>query len=289
MWTRKELKDKAKATLKMNYWKTVLIALLISLFAGTLGSGAAGGAAGGVGGSAGAMYANSYSMTVETGEFTDEEIDQIVEQYGIDPSALDDPDMSVEELMESVGMPSEPYEETVISPVMTIALLLIIGAIILVALAVAIAIDAFLINPFLIGGYRFSVRNLNTPAMVSEAGYGFDNNYREIVKTMLLRDIFIALWTLLLIIPGIVKSYSYRMVPYILIDHPELSPTETITLSRKMMDGQKFDAFVLDLSFIGWIILSVLTLGLVGVFWYSPYKYNTNAALYLVLKKNVEF
>ena len=74
------------------------------------------------------------------------------------------------------------------------------------------------------------------------------------------------------------------MVPYILTDYPELSPTEVITASRKMMDGHKWNTFLLDLSFIGWFILTALTLGLVGIFWASPYWQSTNAALYLELK-----
>ena len=83
--------------------------------------------------------------------------------------------------------------------------------------------------------------------------------------------------------PGIVKSYSYRMVPFLLADHPELSGTETITLSRQMMNGHKWNAFVLDLSFLGWHILSILTLGLLGIFFVNPYQLSTDAELYRVL------
>ena len=98
--------------------------------------------------------------------------------------------------------------------------------------------------------------------------------------TMLLYSVFLVLWTMLFIIPGIIKSYSYRMVPFIVQDYPELSAREVINKSREMMNGQKMEAFKLDLSFIGWFALSLLTLGLVGVFWTNPYFYNTNAALY---------
>ena len=94
------------------------------------------------------------------------------------------------------------------------------------------------------------------------------------------------LWTCLFIIPGIIKSYSYRMVPYILADNPELGAVEAITLSRQMMDGNKGRAFLLDLSFIGWTILTIITLGIVGLFWANPYFYATDAELYRTLKDN---
>ena len=101
---------------------------------------------------------------------------------------------------------------------------------------------------------------------------------------MFLTNLFTALWSMLFLIPGIIKAYSYQMVPYILKDHPELSATETITLSRKMMDGNKWKAFLLDLSFIGWLVLGVLTFGLVLVFYTAPYMYSTDAALYETIK-----
>ena len=78
------------------------------------------------------------------------------------------------------------------------------------------------------------------------------------------------------------------MVPYILADHPEMSGKEVITLSRQMMNGSKWRAFVLDLSFIGWDILSLLTLGLLGIFYVSPYKCSTNAELYHALKNQIQ-
>ena len=79
------------------------------------------------------------------------------------------------------------------------------------------------------------------------------------------------------------------MVPFILAEHPELSATEIITRSRRMMNGNKWRAFVLDLSFLGWIILGVFSLGLVFIFWTSPYMNSTHAALYLKLKEAQEF
>lgn len=94
-----------------------------------------------------------------------------------------------------------------------------------------------------------------------------------------LRNLLTVLWSLLLIIPGIVKSLSYAMTPYILVDHPELTAKQAIEASKAMMDGYKGDLFMLGLSFIGWDILNLLTLG-IGSFWLSPYKEATYAAFY---------
>ena len=101
---------------------------------------------------------------------------------------------------------------------------------------------------------------------------------------MFLKSLFTFLWGLLFIIPGIIKSYSYKMVPYILADNPGISATEAITRSREMMNGNKGKAFLLDLSFFWWILLGIITCGLVGVFWTNPYIASTHAALYEELK-----
>ena len=109
---------------------------------------------------------------------------------------------------------------------------------------------------------------------------GFTGNYWNCVKTCFLRDLFVALWSLLFVIPGVIKSYEYRMVPYLLAEHPEMSSSEVLARSKEMMDGNKWAVFVLDLSFIGWVLLGAITMGLVFIFWTSPYINATEAALY---------
>lgn len=108
-------------------------------------------------------------------------------------------------------------------------------------------------------------------------------NWLHVVWGMILSTIYIFLWTLLLIIPGIIKSYSYALTPYILVEHPEMSANEAIEESMRLMDGHKFDLFYLQLSFIGWAILSILSLGL-GVFWLIPYQMTAQAAFYRDIK-----
>ena len=111
--------------------------------------------------------------------------------------------------------------------------------------------------------------------------------YGNIVKIMFLMELYLALWTCFFIIPGIIKLYEYRMVPYILAERSDINHKEAFTLSRSMMDGQKLDVFILDLSFIGWGVLSIFTCGIVGIFWTIPYKAATNAELYAFNKNNM--
>ena len=95
--------------------------------------------------------------------------------------------------------------------------------------------------------------------------------------------VYLTLWTLL-IIPGIIKSFSYSMTYFILNDHPEYTANQAITESRHMMNGHKMDYFLLCLSFLGWFILSILTVG-IGFLWLAPYFYATSAAFYEEISK----
>lgn len=112
-------------------------------------------------------------------------------------------------------------------------------------------------------------------------------NYWHKVWGMFLMHLFIFLWTLLFIIPGIVKAFSYAMTPYILDERPELSAGEAIDHSRAMMKGHKFDLFWLYLSFIGWGILCIFTLG-IGLLWLVPYMQTAVAAFYEDVKADYE-
>ena len=115
---------------------------------------------------------------------------------------------------------------------------------------------------------------------MDELGRGFKRGWGSTVGTMLLMDLFLGLWFLLLIVPGIIKSYSYRLVPYLLAEHPDWKGTKAITVSRQWMKGNKWKAFVLDLSFIGWELLSALTCGILGIFYVNQYVQATDAELY---------
>lgn len=94
-----------------------------------------------------------------------------------------------------------------------------------------------------------------------------------------LRTLYTVLWTMLFVIPGIVKSLSYAMTPFILNDHPEMTASEAIKASQKLMDGHKMDLFILGLTFIGWEILACLTMG-IGFLFLNPYMNAAYAAFY---------
>lgn len=143
----------------------------------------------------------------------------------------------------------------------------------------------FLLNILEVGCHSFLKKSIDSHAMFDEFKVGF-GNYKRTMLTMMLRDVFLGLWYCLLVIPGVVKSYSYMLVPYIITDEPELTPMEAIKKSCAMMKGHKWQAFVLDLSYIGWMILSLITFRLLGVFYVEPYRRCARAAIYRELRKN---
>jgi uncharacterized membrane protein len=107
-------------------------------------------------------------------------------------------------------------------------------------------------------------------------GFG---NWLHHVWGYFLKTLYVLLWAILFIIPGIVKTLAYAMTNYILVDHPELSANKAILLSNEMMKGHKYDLFYLYLSFAGWFFLCVITLG-IGFFWLIPYAQTAQASFY---------
>lgn len=135
-------------------------------------------------------------------------------------------------------------------------------------------------------GMLYACWDLFTKGTLPEAGALFApfKQYARTVGAVLLVFVYTLLWTLLLIIPGIIKAYSYSMTFYILRENPEMTAGDAITASQKMMDGHKMDLFLLSLSFIGWAILASITFG-IGYLWLIPYIYTAYAAFYETLKK----
>ena len=158
--------------------------------------------------------------------------------------------------------------------------------IVILVLVIALALRIFIGYHLEVGGRRYFVQSAQYKYNKECFGFAFSGqNYFGIVKTMLLKSVFNFLWYLLLIIPGIIKSYSYRMVPYILADNPNIGANRAIEISNEMTAGHKFDLFVLDLSFIGWYLLGLVAF-VIGILFVLPYANATEAELYLVLRKN---
>ena len=162
-----------------------------------------------------------------------------------------------------------------------------------VVILIVLVAKVFVGNLLKMGGYRCFILNQTAQPGIGTLLDGFRSGHHVIiVLTMFLRDFFTTLWSLLLVVPGIVKHYEYLMVPYIIAENPAMDYKEAFQISKQMMDGNKWDAFVLDLSFIGWTLLGVCTFGILLVFYVEPYIYLTRAELYHALKNNnksVEF
>ena len=152
---------------------------------------------------------------------------------------------------------------------------------------VSMILMTFLYSPTMTVGYQNAIRSLVIQGDENVTSNLFAHTFKGYWKNVwacFLMVLFIFLWSLLLLIPGIVKGYAYMMTPFILKDNPELSANEAINLSQKMMKGHKFDLFYLMLSFIGWAFLGIFTLG-IGYLWLMPYTYAAFAAFYQDLKK----
>ena len=287
MWTRKELKDKAKVSFRANYWKAVLVALILAAV-GVGFSGYQSAANPAVMSSANQNAASSYSGEDVNVDITGDKVTVDVDDNngGKVHVTMDADDVeNIEGVLDDVIHDDygSSHSSSWAGPAAAIAGLSV-ALLVLALIAVAVAVYAFVINPLEVGAQRFFLRNLNQRAEVKEVAYAYDNCYLESVKTLFLRDLFIILWSLLLIIPGIYKSYEYRMIPYLMADDPTMTKDRAFVESKRMMEGQKWNAFVLDLSFLGWNILSALTLGILGVFYVGPYQAQTNAALYEKLR-----
>ncbi len=165
-------------------------------------------------------------------------------------------------------------------------ILMVILAGLTVVFVVALVLKIAVFAPLEVGCQRFFIVNrFQEKAQINNIAYGFKSNWKNIVKVMFFKNLYLFLWSLLCIIPGIVKGYSYRLVPYLLAENPDMTADEAITLSRQMMNGQKMNAFAYDLSFIGWALLSVLTCGILYIFYVGPYKKCSDAELYTAIKE----
>lgn len=273
MWTRRELKERAKAALQRNYWKIVLVSALLLLL---------GCEAGGF----------SYTKSVGKNSNSDSSAEQAksVTENVIVVDGKEGVPGADELVAQAIGRGEiEPDDisvridgEDIVVGIIAVIVFLIVF---FIFLAVILAVDIFLINPFDVGGKRFMRKSIEDVAQVKEIAFAYDHSYKNVVKVMFYRELYIFLWALLFVIPGIVKMYQYLMVPYLLSEYPDMEYHEALARSRDMMEGNKWKAFVLGFSFILWDMLSVITFGIVAIFYVNPYRNLTFAALYDELKR----
>ena len=268
MWTRNELKHKAKEALQRNYWKTVLVTLL----AVTLG----GGFSAAVATSGGSGTADDRTAEVHV-EYSD----------GTEPGDYESMSGTGNGIINRFGMLLNTASEGMSDREMMVfrtSMAVILVIVFIFVWAIMYARVALLCNPFYTGVCRFMLKSMDDrQAEVKEVAYGFDHSYKNVVKTMFHTDIRVFAWALLFIIPGIYKKYQYCMVPYILAENPNMNYKEVLRMSSDIMNGEKWHVFALDLSFILWHMLGIITGGIVELFYVSPYLYLTHAALYRCL------
>lgn len=237
MWTRVELKSKARETMKKGYWKMFLVGLVLSFITGSGGGGGGGRSSGG-------------NLVNINADITNGSTDIVSELPAFFPFLI-------------TG---------------------IVGFALIAVLA-GLALRIMLGYPLEVGCRRFFMGTTEEKFDLNDMGFSFKSErYWDVIRTMLYRGVLVILWGLLLIIPGIIKAYAYRMVPYILAENPSIGHTRALELSNDMTSGQKMDIFILDLSFIGWYILGGLLFG-IGTLFVHPYFYGTHAELYKTLKE----
>lgn len=279
MWTRKELKHQAKEALKRNYWRIVLVTLLLL----ALGNGN--------------ILGNTSSSTVETvstvavdetpaaGVVEEAETEEEAEEDTLGDVVGDNPSIMgiVEALIEALAASADKITENMgrTEIIITVVTFFVICFMIVIVMSVfMIAFVTFLVNPVIVGGQRFMLKSVDGKAEVKETAYAFDHSYKNVVKVMFHTQFSVFLWSLLFIVPGFYKKYQYRMVEYIMAEHPDMYYKDAMRLSTDMMDGEKWHALLLDLSFILWAMASLMTCGLAHILFVAPYQYLTNAALY---------
>lgn len=267
MWERKQLKERAKEVFKANYWKCVVAALVLGI---TIG----GGSASNANGAKDALDKDSQQQIQQVA-------DALIEHKGLigDSQKEAEFEEDVNDLAQILKTEGINLTEDEAAAAGVVVLIAFVGIV-----AVSVAIALFLINPLQVGCRGFFIKNLTEQATLGELVSGFQSNYMRNVNAGFRKDLSIMLWSFLFVIPGIVKAYEYRMVSYLLAEDNDMTAAEVLKKSREMMKGQKWNAFVLDLSFIGWELLSIMTCGIVGFAYVDPYKAQTDAALYDELK-----
>lgn len=253
MWVRSELKERAKETIRKCYWAAVVVCLISAILTSEFGGNSSSG------------RNNNQTETVFDGGVVDNF------QNGININ------------INGFGTGTVNTARTIFQTgIGALALAMTLGI-----LAVTIVIGIVVGGPILVGSKRFFMCSREYKTGVGTIGYAFGSGHLgNVIFVMFMKELQTFLWSLLLIIPGVIKSYEYRMIPYIMAENPEMDKRRAFELSREMMMGEKWNAFVLDLSFILWGFASAFTCGLAGLFWVNPYIAATNAELYAFLREN---
>lgn len=244
MWSRVSIKTYAKDFLRKHYWKAFLVCLIVAIVGNT------------------GITANS-----QVERYRDYNQDYIVNE--------ENHDIALRVKNSSFNFWAKHIIGESIFYVARDIFITIVIVLVILYITIGLVLN--------VGKSRFFLKGFEGDVCIKYLFSTFNlKEYFSILKTMFVSVLYILLWSLLLIVPGIVKSYEYRMVPYILAEDPNLSTSEALKRSSIMTDGHKWDIFVLDWSFIGWDILGMILFGIGGIF-VTPYKEATSARLYNIL------
>lgn len=256
-------KAKAWATMKKVYWWAFLLCFLASLLgASTFQSSGSGGG----GASSSSSYTSSNS-NADWSKLVEEIKENADKQNPISGSAFD-------EMVNEIAQDEDALAGLIIVLYVILIYLLILVPIIMVVAAIAGIIRYLLSYPVKVGKFHYFMHiedNEESPKKMLELFHVFRvQRYGYTVIKMFLVELYQALWSMLFIIPGIIKGYSYFMVPYITAENPRMTAKRAFEISKKAMSGNKWNLFVFQLSFLGWELLCVLTCGL-GFLFLAPY------------------
>lgn len=187
-----------------------------------------------------------------------------------------DPDTLMPGMLYSMGILMKSIS---LSYILGILITAVIGRLI------SLLIRIFVLQPLEVGCKGFFMADTQGPAPLDCILESLSADYFNIVKVQFVRFLYTTLWGMALVIPGVVKGYEYRLVPYLLNENPHMDAEEALGLSKRMMEGEKWKAFLLDLSFLGWYLLGILTFGLVTGLFVCPYHELANAYLYGLIRE----
>ena len=271
-FNRISLKTRAKRILRKNWGWAILVTLILTLVTPTASSSFVSSRTRDM------LNPRSSTQIVQNDENTDIDVQNRINLYRYRPDVVirnykEEVDSIVRNIMP--GYPGTSWAIFIFAMLITLFL--------------AFALKIFVLNPIHVGCMKWYLRNRTEekPKMRALVEV-FSEGYIRIVAIMFLRDLFTFLWALLLIVPGIIKAYEYRMIPYLLAENPDLTVSEAFDKTRKIMYGNKMDAFVLDLSFLPWILLAAITCGILSVVYVAPYMALTNTELYVCLCQGQE-
>lgn len=295
MWKRKDLKKRAKEVVKKNYWTAIVICFIIALLTGEFGTSIVG------------LFENendsftpNYILNVEETQNKRPEEDS---KYAVDleeksiitkqqlKDTLDDTQKKILEAIEENLNSATKSQKYIFKIWDAVSLFNLneneLGVALCIGAVVAFCFTLFIADPLIVGGKKYFLKarkSSNTKINIIIDVFK-NGNWLNVAITMFLRNLYNALWYLT-IVGGIIKTYEYRMIPYILAENPKIKRREAFKLSKQMMKGNKWKTFVLDMSFFGWNFLSVMTFGLLSILYVNPYNAATITELYMVLRNN---